>query len=148
MRRLLATASAGWRSNPIAIRQIPGGEGFCIAFIIAVSSMVCMVGASAWQKRHPLPMSYPRVVSSKPNKFQDQLPVWIVPTVKYRLDPPVQKAAINSTPDRVSLPWSCATIRHAVATLTERQIEQLARMYRLSKEQRASARRCLTEKRT
>ncbi len=79
----------------------------------------------------------------KTDKVQDRLPVQRVRTIAYRLDPPV--AALTSTPER-GLPWSCETIRKAVAGLTSEQIEQVAKQYRLSKWQRAEAKRCLKER--
>lgn len=80
----------------------------------------------------------------KTDKVQDRLPVRAVPTTTYRLDPSVT-ATLTS---EAGLPWSCETIRNAVANLTPEQISRLVRIYRLTDRQRADARKCLKEKRT
>lgn len=78
------------------------------------------------------------------DKVQDRLPVRAVPTISYRLDPPVT-ATLTS---EAGLPWSCEAIRNAVANLTPEQISKLVRIYRLTDRQRADARKCLKEKQT
>jgi hypothetical protein len=45
--------------------------------------------------------------------------------------------------ERATLPWSCETIRQATAKLTPEQIARLARIYRLTDQQKAEARNCL-----
>jgi hypothetical protein len=69
-----------------------------------------------------------------------------VATVSYRYDPPVQKAALNATHERATLPWSCDMIRQAASSLTRKQQERLARVARLSDEQKAEAMRCLRKR--
>jgi hypothetical protein len=83
-----------------------------------------------------------------PAKDQSRLPQIPVRTVAYRFDPPVQKASTHEAHERVTLPWSCDTIREAVSGLTRKQQERLARVVRLTDEQRVAAKRCLKEKRT
>lgn len=89
----------------------------------------------------------PVQAAEKTDKAQDRViePIRVA-TVAYRLDPPVQKAAVSETQERTTLPWSCETIRGAVKNLTAEQVERLARIYRLTPQQRAEARRCLKER--
>lgn len=44
------------------------------------------------------------------------------------------------------LPWSCAEVREAYQRLTAAQLEQIAKRYRLTQEQRAKVRACLAGK--
>lgn len=115
-------------------------------FIPAVFAFAAVINGLMWYRLAPV-MAAPVADASwlDKRKVQDKLPVKVVPTVAYRLDPPV--ASLTAPPERTSLPWSCETIRNAVANLTKEQIERMARIYRLSEQQKADARRCLKEKR-
>ncbi len=109
-------------------------------FILAVCVFAAVINAAMLYRPSPVVASPVKVASwIKTDKVQDRLPVKPVPTVTYRM------AAVTATPER-GIPWSCETIRKAVAGLTSEQIEQVAKMYRLSKWQRAEARRCLKER--
>jgi hypothetical protein len=83
-----------------------------------------------------------------PIKDQSRVPIQPVrvATISYRYDPPVQKAALNATHERATLPWSCDMIRQAASSLTRKQQERLARVARLSDEQKAEAMRCLRKR--
>jgi hypothetical protein len=69
-----------------------------------------------------------------------------VATISYRYDPPVQKAALNATHERATLPWSCDMIRHYASHLSKAKQQRLAQLLRLSDEQKAEAIRCLRKR--
>lgn len=94
-------------------------ESFQIALIIWVICTVCTVVSGRFE-----PVKHARIEQSKVVKVHDRL----IP------------AALRFT---AGLPWSCETIRNAVGSLTRRELEQLARAYRLTAEQKAEAMRCL-----
>ena len=113
-----------------------------------VLSIMAVVFGSLWVgpytgKGPPGTFVEPVQAAEKTDKAQDRVinPVRVA-TVSYRLDPPAQKAAINTKPE-TSLPWSCETIRQAAARLSREQRERLARVYRLNDKQKAEAARCL-----
>lgn len=120
-------------------------------FIPFISAVFLSLGV-AWAALLVAPL--PKAVKAQPvktaswikeDKAPDRLPQISVTTIPYRLDPPVQKAAVNTRPE-ASLPWSCEAIRQATAKLTSEQIARLARVYRLTDQQKAEARRCLKER--
>lgn len=75
----------------------------------------------------------------KTDKIQDRVPVRVVPVQVFT------RATLNKPIDPISLPWSCETIRQAVVGLTRKQQDRLARVARLTDEQRTAAKRCLKE---
>src|SRR5437016_2883635 len=84
------------------------------AFIAAAFTFAAVINFGMWYRpAEAVPVPVKVASWLKTDKVQDRLPVPAVKTIKYRLDPPV--AALNTMPDRVGLPWSCATIRNAVA---------------------------------
>lgn len=105
------------------IGEIPGAtawESFQIALIVWVVCAVCTVVPARFEPvKHVQRIDPPKVVK-----------------VHERVIP----AALRFT---AGLPWSCETIRNAVGSLTRRELEQLARAYRLTTEQRAEAMKCL-----
>lgn len=116
------------------------------SFIAAAWLFAAVINGAMWYRPAPVVAAPVKVASwLKADKLPGRVvnPPWperIIQTESYRLDPHV--AAVTATPER-GLPWSCEAIRNAVANLTTQQIERLARIYRLSAEQRAEARRCL-----
>lgn len=114
-----------------------------------VLTIMAIVFGSLWigpytGKGPPGTFVEPLQAAEKTDKAQDRViePVR-VPIVYYR-EAPVQKAALSD--GRTSLPWSCETIRKATAKLNTEQRERMARMYRLTEQQKAEARRCLKER--
>lgn len=125
---------------------------FLIAPAYVIGLMACTVGPwmlAPYTGKGP-PGTYVAAVPVDPSldlpKDESRLPVQRVATVSYRLDPPVQKASTHHAHERVTLPWSCETIRQATARLTREQIVRLAGVYRLTDQQKAEARRCLKER--
>ena len=104
--------------------------------------------ALGWPSKGP-PGTYvepPPIAEVLPPKFQDRVPTAPIIPKPVPVET-IRKAAVHEAAERTSLPWSCDTIRAAVSKLTKEQRERLGRIYRLSKQQMAEARRCL-EKQT
>lgn len=130
------------------ISGIPGAEGFAIAFIVAVISIGCTVGASAWQARFQFPVSYARAepVPDKPaDRVETSLSVHRVPTTSYRLDPPAKKVVLSQP---VRSPWPCTLMRLAVEKFGRDAVRQALKNSRHSKSEIDEALACVQEKRT
>lgn len=126
------------------IKSVPGHEGFVIVFVVMAICIGSAVGAKSWQARHPLPMSYARIepapLADLP-KMSDRLPVHLVATTAYRLDPTA--ASTRYTP----MPWTCPEIRAYAKTHTEAEMHAKAREHKLTPQQRDAAKACLEGKR-
>jgi len=128
------------------LASIPGADNFCIAFIVLAIGIVCTAGATAWQSRYPLPVSY---VKAEPKtkdtaRVETSLSIHLVPTTSYRLDPPAVKAEAARW---TQMPWTCGEIRAYARTHTEAEMHAKAIEHRLTPQQRAIAKACLETRR-
>lgn len=136
------------RTDILDVPQVP--ENVAVAIFVALITAVCALGASAWQMRYPLPVTYARAAEPLATKAQESvepspLPVYQRPTTAYsRLDPPVKKTETRAA----KLPWTCAEIRAFRETHTDAEMRAKADEARLTLEQREIAKGCLKGKRS
>lgn len=127
------------------IRLIPGADGIFITLAVFAICVVCTFGGLAWQP-YPgtyIPGTYAEAAPAK--KFQDRAPTAPLVPTPVTVEK-ITRASIIPTHEKSSLPWSCETIRRATEKLKPDQIARLARVYRLTEQQMAAARRCLKDK--